>query len=142
MSKKVINNIVYLKNLRPKMNSPYRKDADVIIDMYSKGEIKNIKTSINLISKLASTRPEATASKINEYLSVQKSLNIKPVVSHLDKDLDEDADYTIQPAIKQASIRSTPKPKIVSIKRKLTLHLNLNVSSCVPTSHTHLHMKR
>ena len=30
----------------------------------------------------------------------------------------EDADYTIQPAIKQPSIRSTPKPKIISIKKK------------------------
>ena len=70
MSKKILNNIFLLKNLRPKMNSPYRKDADVIISMYERGEIKNIKTSINLISKLASTRPEATASKINEYLSV------------------------------------------------------------------------
>ena len=120
MSKKIMKNVVYLRNLRPKINSPYRKDADVIISMYERGEIKNIKTSINLISKLASTRPEATASKINEYLSVKKSLNIKPVVSRLDVNMDEDADYTIKPDIKQASIRSTPKPKaqIVSIKKK------------------------
>ena len=73
--------------------------------MYERGEIKNIKTAINLISKLASTRPEATASKLNEYLSIQKSLNIKPVVSRLDVNMDEDADYTIQPSIKQPAIR-------------------------------------
>ena len=95
--------------------------------MYSKGEIGNVKTAINLISKLASTRPEATASKINEYLSIQKSLNIKPVVSRLDVNMDEDADYTIKPAIKQASIRSTPKPKaqIVSIKKKIIVQPKL-----------------
>ena len=127
MSKKIMKNIVYLKNLRPKSTSPFRKDADVIVAMYERGEIKNIKTALNLISKLASTRPEATASKINEYLSIQKSLNIKPVVSHLDKGLDEDADYTITPAIKQPSIRSTPKPKaqIVSIKKKLIVQPKL-----------------
>ena len=99
MSKKVIKNVIYLKNLRPRSTSPYRKDADKIVTMYENGEIGNIKTAINLISKLASTRPEATASKINEYLSVQKSLNIKPVVSRLDANMDEDADYTIQPSI-------------------------------------------
>ncbi len=77
--------------------------------MYERGEINNIKTASNLLSKLASTRPEATVSKINEYLSVKKSLNIKPVVSNLDKGLDEDADYTIQPSIKYEAIRSTPK---------------------------------
>ena len=55
MSKKIMKNVVYLRNLRPKMNSPYRKDADVIISMYERGEIKNIKTSINLISKLRLT---------------------------------------------------------------------------------------
>jgi hypothetical protein len=127
MSKKIMKNIVYLRNLRPKSISPYRKDADVIVAMYERGEIKNIKTAINLISKLASTRPEATASKINEYLSVQKSLNIKPVVSHLDKGLDEDADYTIKSDIKQPAIRSTPKPKaqIVSIKKKLIVQPKL-----------------
>ena len=125
MSKKILNNIFLLKNMRPKSISPYRKDADVIISMYERGEIKNVKTAFNLISKLASTRPEATASKINEYLSVKKSLNIKPVVSRLDANMDEDADYTIQPAIKQASIRSTPKPKIISIKKKLIVQPKL-----------------
>jgi hypothetical protein len=127
MSKKIMKNSVYLKNLRPKINSPYRQYADAIISMYEQGEIKNIKTSINLISKLTSTRPEATASKKNEYLSDQKSLNIKPVVSHLHKDLDEDADYTIQPAIKQPSIRSTPMPKtkIISIKKQRTVQPKL-----------------
>ena len=75
MSKKIMN-VIYLKNFRPKINSPYRKDADVIISMYERGEIKNIKTASNLVSKLASTRPEATASKINEYLSVKKSLEL------------------------------------------------------------------
>ena len=45
MSKKVIKNIIYLKNFRPKMNSPYRKDADVIISMYERGEIKYVKTT-------------------------------------------------------------------------------------------------
>ena len=118
MSKKILNNIFLLKNMRPKSISPYRKDADVIISMYERGEIKNVKTAFNLVSKLNSTRPEATASKINEYLSVKKALHIKPVVSHLDKGLDEDVDYTIQPTIKHEAIRSTPKPKIVSIKKK------------------------
>jgi hypothetical protein len=113
--------------MRPKTGSKYRNDADKIISMYERGEIANVKTAFNLVSKLASTRPEATASKINEYLSVKKSLNIKPVVSHLDKGLDEDADYTITPAIKQPSIRSTPKPKaqIVSIKKKLIVQPKL-----------------
>ena len=108
------------------MNSTYRKDADVIISMYERGEIANVKTAINLVAKLALTRPEATASKINEYLSVKKSLNIKPVVSRLDVNMDEDADYTIQPAIKQPSIRSTPKHKaqIVSIKKNQLLNQN------------------
>ncbi len=67
MSKKLVNNLFLLKNIRPKMSSPYRKDADVIVAMYERREIKNIKTASNLISKLASTRPEATASKISEY---------------------------------------------------------------------------
>ncbi len=82
MSQKIMKNIVYLKNRRAKMNSPYRihVDADMIISMYERGEIKNIQTSVNLISKLNSTRPEATASKINEYLSIQKYLNIKKYV--------------------------------------------------------------
>jgi hypothetical protein len=101
MSKKLLNNLFLLKNKRPKSTSPYRKDADVIISIYERGEIKNVKTAINLVSKLNSTRPEATASKINEYLSVQKSFNIKPVVSRLDANMDEDADYTIKPSIKQ-----------------------------------------
>ena len=68
MSKKILNNIFRLKNMRPKTTSPYRQDADVIVAMYERGEIKNVKTAFNLISKLASTRPEATASKINEYI--------------------------------------------------------------------------
>ena len=74
MSKKILNNIFLLKNMRPKSISPYRKDADVIISMYERGEIKNVKTAFNLVSKLASTRPEATASKINEYLSLRSPL--------------------------------------------------------------------
>ena len=119
MSKKMSNNVFLLKNMRPKAGSKYRNDADKIITMYENGEIANVKTAFNLVSKLASTRPEATASKINEYLSVKKSLHIKPVVSHLDKDLDEDTDYTVQSAIKQPALRSTPKPKaqIVSSKK-------------------------
>ena len=148
MSKKIIKNIVYLKNLRPKSISPYRKDADVIVAMYEHGEIKNIKTAINLISKLASTRPEATASKINEYLSVQKSLNIKPVLSRLNVNMDEDADYTIQPAIKQPAIRSTPKPKIVSIKKQIIVQPKLerffmraNVSYTTTYEKTNKHRK-
>ena len=102
------------------MNSPYRKDADYSIDMYERGEIANVKTAINLVSTLKSTRPEATASKINEYLSVKKSLHIKPVVSRLDANMDEDEDYIIKPTIKHEAIRSRPKPKakIVSIKKK------------------------
>ena len=121
MSKKVIKNIIYLKNFRPKMNSPYRADADAVISMYEKGEIKNIKTAINLISKLASKRPEITRSKINDYLEIKKMIEPKVVKSHLDKDLDEDADYTIKPATKQISLRSTPVPKVKvmqSIKKK------------------------
>jgi hypothetical protein len=96
--------------------------------MYERGEIKNIKTASNLISKLASTRPEATSSKINEYLSVKKALHIKPVVSRLDANMDEGSDYTIQPSIKQQSIRSTPMPKakIISIKKQRT-HMRANV---------------
>ncbi len=109
--------------MRPKMNSPHRKDADVIVAVYERGDIKNIKTASNRISKLASTRPEATASKINEYLSVKKTLHIKPAASHPDKGLDEDADYTIQPVIKHEAIQSTPKPK-VSIEKIKLLHLN------------------
>ena len=93
--------------------------------MYENGEIGNIKTAINLISKLASTRPEATSTKINEYLSVKKTLHIKPAISPLDKGLDEDADYTIQPAIKQPGLRSTPKSKIVSIEKKFIVQPNL-----------------
>ena len=144
MSKKIIKNVIYLKNFRPKMNSPYRKDADVIISMYERGEIKNVKTAINLVSKLNSTRPEATASKINEYLSVQKSLNIKPVVSRLDANMEEDADYTIKPSIKQQSIRSTPMPKakIISIKKKAYVAPKLERFLCVLRSHIHLLMKR
>ncbi len=85
-------NIVFLlKHMRPKSTSPYRKDADVIVAMYERGEIKNIKTARNLISKLASTRPEAISSKINEYRSVKKSLNIKPVVSRLDANMEKDS---------------------------------------------------
>ena len=99
MSKKMSNNLFLLKNMRPKTGSKYRNDADKIISMYECGEIANVKTAFNLVSKLASTRPEATASKINEYLSVKKSLHIKPVVSRLDANMDEDADYTIQPSI-------------------------------------------
>ena len=101
MSKKMSNNLFLLKNMRPKTGSKYRNDADKIITMYERGEIANVKTAFNLVSKLASTRPEATASKIHEYLSVKKTLHIKPVVSHLDKGLDEDADYTIKSDIKQ-----------------------------------------
>ena len=121
MSKKIMKNSVYLKNLRPKTNSPYRADADAIISMYEKGEIKNIKTAINLISKLASKRPEITRSKINDYLEIKNMIEPKTVKSHLDKDLDEDADYTIKPATKQISLRSTPVPKVKvmqSIKKK------------------------
>ena len=148
MSKKVIKNVIYLKNLRPRSTSPYRKDADKIIGMYENGEIGNIKTAINLISKLASTRPEATSTKINEYLSVKKTLHIKPAVSHLDKGLDEDADYTIQPAIKQPAIRSTPKPKIVAIKKQIIVQPKLerffmraNVSYTTTYEKTNKHRK-
>ena len=128
MSKKVIKNIIYLKNFRPKMNSPYRADADAVISMYEKGEIKNIKTAINLISKLASKRPEITRSKINDYLEIKKIIEPKIVKSHLDKDLDEDADYTIKPATKQISLRSTPVPKVKvmqSINKKATIQPKL-----------------
>ena len=116
--------------------------------MYENVEIGNIKTAINLISKLASTRPEATSTKINEYLSVKKTLHIKPAVSHLDKGLDEDADYTIQPAIKQPAIRSTPKPKIVSIKKQIIVQPKLerffmraNVSYTTTYEKTNKHRK-
>ncbi len=113
-----------------KTGSQYRNDADKIISMYERGEIANAKTALNLVSKLASTRPEATASTINEYLSVKKTLHIKPVVSRLDANMDEDADYTIQPYIKQQSIRSTPKPKaqIVSIKKQKIVQPKLEIS--------------
>ena len=148
MSKKFIKNVIYLKNLRPRSTSPYRKDADKIVAMYENGEIGNIKTAINLISKLASTRPEAKSTKINEYLSVKKTLHIKPAVSHLDKGLDEDADYTIQPAIKQPAIRSTPKPKIVSIKKQIIVQPKLerffmraNVSYTTTYEKTNKHRK-
>ena len=65
--------------------------------------------------------------KINEYLSIQKSPNIKPVISRLDVNMDVDADYTIKSDIKQPSNRSTPKPKaqIVSIKKKIIVQPKL-----------------
>ncbi len=53
MSNKM-HNLFLLKNMRPKSINPYRKDADQVLAMYERGEIKNIKTAINLISKLAS----------------------------------------------------------------------------------------
>ena len=48
------SNIDYLKSLRPlKVKKPqYRAMADDIIDLYTNGDIPNIKTAINLISKL------------------------------------------------------------------------------------------
>ena len=52
MSKKVIKHVIYLKNLRLRSTSPYRKDADKIVAMYENGEIGNIKTASNLISNL------------------------------------------------------------------------------------------
>ena len=57
MSKKLLNNLFLLKNMRPKSGSKYRADADVIVSMYEHGEIKNVKTAFNLISKLASNSP-------------------------------------------------------------------------------------
>ena len=53
MSKKMSNNVFLLKNLRPKVGSKYRSDADKVIAMYENGEIANVKTAFNLVSKLA-----------------------------------------------------------------------------------------
>ena len=51
MSKKMSNNLFLLKNMRPKTGSKYRNDADKIITMYENGEIANVKTAFNLVSK-------------------------------------------------------------------------------------------
>ena len=60
-------NIDYLKSLRPsKVKKPqYRAMADDIIDLYINGDIPNIKTAINLINKLDSTKPASTVAKVN-----------------------------------------------------------------------------
>ena len=73
------------------------------------------------MSKLASKRPEITRAKVNDFLEIKKMIEPKTVKSHLGKDLNEDADYTIKPATKQISLRSTPVPKVKvmpSIKKK------------------------
>jgi hypothetical protein len=72
-----------LQTLRPKTESPYSKGADNIIEMYRTGEISNVKTAINLVAKLNSTRPQITASKIKEYLEIKKELAIKPATRSL-----------------------------------------------------------
>ena len=80
------------------------------------------------MSKLASKRPEITRAKVNDYLEIKKMIEPKTVKSHLDKDLNEDVDYTIKPATKQISLRSTTVPKVKvmqSIKKKSTIQPKL-----------------
>ena len=115
MSRKLLNNIMYLKNFRPKAGSKYREDADKVNAMYQSREIVKFKSALNLVSKLSSKKPEAIAKKIKDYFEIQKTL--EPVKSYLDNGLDEQVDYKI----KQPALRSTPVPKvkvIQSIKKK------------------------
>ena len=115
MSRKLLNNIFYLKNFRPKAGSKYREDADKVISMYQSIEIVNFKSALNLVSKLSSKRPDVIAKKMKDYFEIKKTL--EPVKSHLDSGLDEKVDYKI----KQPALRSTPVPKVTvmqSIKKK------------------------
>ena len=122
MSRKLLNNIMYLKNFRPKVGSKYREDADKVIAMYQSREIVNFKSALNLVSKLSSKRPEVIAKKMKDYFEIKKTL--EPVKSHLYNGLDEQVDYKI----KQPALRSTPVPKLKvmpSIKKKATIQPKL-----------------
>ena len=109
------SNIDYLKSLRPsKVKKPqYRAMADDIIDLYINGDIPNIKTAINLISKLDSTKPASTVAKVNLFLDAKKLLSSP---SNLDAGLEDEYKAVAAPVVKPrlvSSYVSKPKKAIV-----------------------------
>ena len=68
------SSIDLLKSLRSsKIKKPqYRAMADDIIELYTNGDIPNLKTAINLINKFDSTKPASTIAKVNLFLDTKK----------------------------------------------------------------------
>ena len=66
--RKIAKNVSFLESVRPVKTWPYRETADAIIQQYQTREISNLKTSLNLVLKLSSKRPEVSAKKFNDYV--------------------------------------------------------------------------
>ena len=71
--------------------------ADDIIDLYTNGDIPKIKTAINLINKLDSTKPASTVAKVNLFLDAKKLLSSP---SNLDAGLEDEYKAVAAPVVK------------------------------------------
>ena len=117
-------NIDYLKSLRPsKVKKPqYRAMADDIIDLYTNGDIPNIKTAINLISQLDSTKPASTVAKVNLFLDAKKLLSSP---SNLDAGLEDEYKAVAAPVVKPRLVSSyVSKPKKAKVEKLILYFLS------------------